>query len=434
MILLALLILSRASHQGLRRLAEYRVNGLDELGDLGIRLFFLIKELHISGYVHGNISLGSVWIAQNGSVYLDAIETDIIPVPTFQSMRQDLLDAIHLLESVPRGESIRHTPVELLVLRRRLNRHGNGVLDYDSYFEILSRLIQSDFHESVKLYYRQLSVEELLVDAKQSDTCVLPVFKVVGKSSWFFRIRIPDSPSGCKQFMGYSLTGSWIEIKLCPFDDARMLSIKEATVLEILKEVKGVPPRYILLANTHTCRASVLLTKNSLSWIGLDHIGLQNTRWVTKLGIALLELIKAVHEKGFLHGSIHISKIYVKRFSKNPREPILVDWSTAQPWRGSAEPSGDPNEDVLRKSPFGTSRRDDVYRIAEVLMIMIGEPQFVNFHSNNPDLETIITMKKERKLESTRMTQMCFVQLYNDVSSSDALKYGEWIDCFRKQI
>jgi tRNA A-37 threonylcarbamoyl transferase component Bud32 len=422
----------------LKPLSDITIERFDDLGLVGIKMVMLVRNLHESGCVHGDISMNTVFATPEWNIYLGGNDREITPVVNFNSMLIDLKNVVDVLESVPRASNVEHTPVELVVLRKRLHtQQSSESLDYDGYLEVLARMIKTYLPDLVNLYYDQLSVEEILVDPYKSrdlDTCIPLVFQIVNKSTWFFRrkLRRQSSPH-CEHYVGYSLLGSRVDVKKCPIVGTEMPTIKEATILEILKDIPCVPRRYVIQTVRHACRASVLISFHGRFWLSLDRLEPQSTAWIMKLAITMLELVKAVHERGFVHGSIQMSKIMLNRILKNPYKVTLIDWSLAQPWKGTTEPSGDPNEAMNRKSPFGTSPRDDVYRVAEILLQLVGEPQFMNLRETSSDLDSLIASKLRRKMESSLMTPLCFSQLYYDVSNSDSLKYDEWIDCFRRQ-
>ena len=220
------------------------------------------------------------------------------------------------------------------------------------------------------------------------------------------------------------------------------------------------------------CHARTIVSEN----VGATELGSipaslrQNPRELAAIGASALDIIRRIHSTGLIHGDIHKRNFIVKDASRPAKTLRIIDFGRVELFM-IPHPTNYPSETTLIPdnpnpqlnndgwsprllSPWEMeghrpNRRDDLFRIAEMLLFMFGDS---TFHTNYDNAEReykrsrksdsamkkfltrVIDLKKNRMFSPTLPQQVKEFYLYTlSLGYFDEPNYQEWIDKLRAQ-
>jgi serine/threonine protein kinase len=162
---------------------------------------------------------------------------------------------------------------------------------------------------------------------------------------------------------------------------------------------------------------------------------------IAEIGIRIIDLVELIHKRGIVHGDIHLGNFV---YSGSIESLQVIDFGRSKPYiqldgshiSDGTEDSSDQEWNPVLLSPFelsgsNISRRDDIFRIAELLVNMIdGVIALVNIDSFGgialPSISEMIKRKRNRKFSSSVPKQV--VEVYRmslDMKFDEAPRYDQ---------
>ena len=432
---------------------------VQELATKAIHALNVVQEVHSRGLVYERMSKS--FLDFEDHIMNPLWFKGAVPVPVTRNVaknplaltrlrRRDLVDAIQIFIDIADASPTLTVPKELVVVKHRA-MYDDGPVDYDAYKGIIERILHCanpDVIDSVKKFYRALTVDEFLYIGELS---MVRQFRLPR----FFRLDHDDSPMYMRgnlqeghifhRYTATSVGGNRIDIRF-PYDYFRMplSTMRESAVLHVLREVEGVPRIRYLQPRVdvgHIGRSRLLITEGSHFWTSLEGVKPVTPRHAVKLAIRGLTILRSIHDLGFIHGSVKSSKLVVNSLTKTSRSLMLLDYSHAHPWdtkrpfRTNFLPERSMDQSIfeLQGSPLGV--RDDLFRFVEVLLQILGEEDFDNdgFHRDIPVADAL-QLKIGRKIIATGNVPMPIIELYSAVQAlelGEVPVYDDWIGSCR---
>ena len=431
-----------------------------DVAKVGIQILDLLKLVHSRKYFLREISVDQFVVSQTGTVMFNSkLRSSFYwePPAVTGSSNQNLRSFSDILLSlVNSADDDGLVPAELVIVRHRINSAIPVEDPYAYLAEPLRRLILMEGAKPIiSIYLRSLTLSELDFFAFSSlgvspEECVarfLPV-KPGGVIRRFFRVsRLRrERHSALVEWSAISLLSRSVNIKV--WVDGAMVPhafYEERAILHVMKYSKGFPslvqPGFSV---SEYCKSRMIITKAPRFTVSLDKIRRLSIRSAAALTVTGLTLLAELHSLGIVHGSIGAGKLAINAFTKNPRSLRITDLSTARPWEVPKNPwSRSSREPLDKKSIFDlegapTRPRDDIYRFVEIILKLIGEPEFT--HPRPADIQEPILLaqwKRKRRMTSNRNIPICFFKLLASVmelKEDDAPPYQTWIDSFSKSF
>lgn len=432
---------------------------LEDTDRAGLRIIDLLKAIHSKQYFLREIK-EDMFVIRPDSEGVVRYENTFFDRNTRGSFfwnsatnlwsHENVLKFGHFLLSIGRLEDDMFVPVELALVHHRINLGMTYEDPYGFIAEPMRRLLPTDKAPHIlRDYFRTLTILELeyFASGRGADclsrwTSVKPggLFKKFLKLRPFRRNR--NSP--ILQWKAVSLGTRVVNVKLwTDYETVPHAIHEEKAVLKMMREVKGFPK--LLQPGTsvsENCQTRMIVTRSPRFLISLDRINRVSIRVAAGLIVSGLVLLRELHTRGIVHGSLSGCKLAFNSISKNPNSLWITDLSTARPWRIQKNEWGFVDKEPLAsKSIFElegslAAPRDDIYRFAEVILRLIGDPSFAApIPSEIRDPLEVSNIKRQRKLTSNRPIPTCFVSFLADVlelAADTPPPYEAWIHSFTK--
>jgi serine/threonine protein kinase len=229
---------------------------------------------------------------------------------------------------------------------------------------------------------------------------------------------------------------------------------REKAVLSALDSMKGQTSRTYQIETDlafKDCadRSIIFDAVGDLSGLGLLTLRLKISEVeVARVGARMIELIRDVHSFGIVHGDVHPGN-FVFDSTKDLAETVkIIDFGRAIPFINPESKLHVKQNDILVSdigtlnphllSPFEIegsklSRRDDMYRLAEVLYLLLGyQRPRVEFWDMRP-LEKIIKGKRNWEADPSSPSHQIFTEFHHEMVNlgfTDRPDYENWINKF----
>jgi len=234
------------------------------------------------------------------------------------------------------------------------------------------------------------------------------------------------------------------------------------------------PHSYTLSAEgmNEYCHAITIVSEN----VGARELGdipanqRHDANVLNHIGASALQIIERIHQTGLIHGDIHRRNFIVKDSNKPAKTLRIIDFGRVDlfmlPHRTNYASTGEtvlipdnPHPQMKSNgwregllSPWEIeghrpTRRDDLFRIAEMLIFMYGDPTFHEQYNAadakyeksdktekamNEFLTTVISLKRNRRFDSNFPQKVIdFYEYTLTLKYEDKPKYQEWIKRFR---
>lgn len=431
-----------------------------DVAKVGIQILDLFKRVHSKQYFLRETSADQFVVSQTGDVLFNSKTRSSFywePPAVTGSINQNLRSFSDFLVSlVNSADDDGLVPAELVLVRHRINTAISVEDPYAYLAEPLQRLILMERAKPIiSIYLRSLTISELDFFAFSSlgvfpEECVARFLSVRpgGVIRRFFRVsRLRrERNRAIVEWSAMSVLTRSVKIKLW-LDRAVVphAFYEERAILHVMKYSKGFPalvqPGFSV---SEYCKSRMIITKAPRFTVSLDKIRRLSTRSAAALTVAGLTLLAELHSLGIVHGSIGAGKMAINAFTKNPRSLRITDLRTARPWEVPVSPWSRSNREPLEKKSIfelegaPTRPRDDIYRFVEIILKLIGEPEFTlprPAHIQEPIL--LAQWKRQRRMTSNRNIPICFFKLLASVmelKENDTPPYQTWIDSFSKSF
>ena len=409
-------------------LNQIAVSSDNDFGALAIKVIKLLQRTHSDELAPSSICIDSLSISSSFGYLL------LCSPVTLADTRlkiQNIIQALDVLELIVARNDIEY-PKELKVVELMVRKRDK--VDYGEYIRVFSRLLLLDEkHQLVQRYYKLLTIEELLLlQGGPIESCVPHLIKLVGSRTRFVEVSSVRQGS-CMRSVRISVSGRSIALKTCK----DLSVVRESSIMSLLEGIPRVVRRFVLDSRHHECRASVLVTQNQWWRVPLSAMSKQSLEWVREFALHGITFIEAIHGSGFIHGSITEDSFLINGLTRDPSGFAVVGWHNAQPWNSSITTRTDQDETLHVKSVFelegdAPSRRDDLYRFSEILLRLIGEPEFSGLAIPS-SMSSLAMSKRKRKFGVLNPAPACFVAMYTIVEGLDKHEdpnYRKLIECF----
>ena len=190
----------------------------------------------------------------------------------------------------------------------------------------------------------------------------------------------------------------------------------EAAALEVLSDTGAVPLRIEVefeRGTSEICRLRTLVMEK----VGERIVNLKSYRGtralrkelVSTIGIAAINLLEKVHERGLVHGDVHEGN-----FVLDPSQPAqtlrIIDFGNARPYidpttGNHVAETGAPHhlQDPIYLSVFelqgsAVSRRDDLFRLAELLIFLVSDNRVISGVGRNELLDAKLNRRADQRV------------------------------------
>jgi hypothetical protein len=398
-----------------------------DFGAIAVKVFKLLQRTHSDELAPSSIWIEALSISKSFG-YLSLCGP--VSLADTRLKIRNILQALDVLELIVVRKDIGY-PKELKVVELMVRK--SDILDYGEYIRVFSRLLLSDdTHQLVQRYYKLLTIEELLLlQGGPIESCVPYLIQLVGSRTRFVEVSSARKGS-CMRSVRISVSGRSIALKTCK----DLSVVRESSILSLLEGIPRVVRRFILDSRHHECRASILVTRNHWWRVPLSAMSKQSLEWVREFAVHGITFIEAIHGSGFIHGSITEDSFLINGLTRDPSGFEVVGWHNAQPWNSSIPTQTDQYETLQVKSVFelegdAPSRRDDLYRFSEILLRLIGEPEF-SVPAIQSSISSLSMSKRNRKFGVLNPAPACFVAMYTIVEGLDKYEdpnYRQLIEC-----
>jgi hypothetical protein len=200
------------------------------------------------------------------------------------------------------------------------------------------------------------------------------------------------------------------------------------------------------------CRAVVLVT----DFAGATTIDKLSSKAKIALAAARsIEILRDLHNRGVLHGDIHLGNILVGDESNIETSTKLIDFGRAETYLVASKVTDDETgaEEIVWEhrsykkrrldenfSPFllsiyelkgvVTSRRDDMYRLAEAIMHAVSDDPFKRLYAIRKD-KTALIKAKEELTDPKNPIADAFLAAMRALKFKERPDYDLWIQVFR---
>ena len=419
-------------------LRRYNPSELSEVGLIAGRLLEIVEAMHSIGVTHGFMRRSKF---NYRTLSRDPTELVLVDISTCMltstgsgantKLRwRDISSVIDSIISLIPPESREPLPFEILLMRQRFTR--THVSD-NSIYAVLRGLAyrMSPPEGLIKVlspYYHVLTTTELtafsFAEGVGEDCPPSTISLGPGSLDKFKRISGIYGEKNLREYTAVSLRGRKVGVKYWSNSPTYPEPIiRERAVLNALREVPGV----IRVNDLHSqgvsdaCISRVIVHESSWGIISLNDVGPMSRPSVLAIARRGLKIITSVHAKGFIHGAIR-ADAWTLNFRRNPESLTLRFFSSARPWVVEylgpplpSQPVGDQSVFELEGHPPG--RRSDMYRFAELLLRLSGEPDFAGWSADfevSPALAA--RMKRARETGQSTSVPSCIVLFYHDVA------------------
>ena len=208
---------------------------------------------------------------------------------------------------------------------------------------------------------------------------------------------------------------------------------KESAVLKLLSGYKGLTSTYVAATLPESVSQLCQLRTMVMERVGetslLDH-RINNgkpldKKFVSSVGIAAINLLETLHSTGLVHGDVHGGNFVF--YKSDPAASLrIIDFGRSRPYidanTGNHVPLtrlGENNWNPLLLSVgelegWTVSRRDDLFRLAELLMLLISNADGLY---SLQDTQAVLRFKRNRKF--SRQVPEGFVQFYKETMALD---------------
>ena len=392
-----------------------------ELGTVLLRGLAGLHVIHLRGLVHGSVSARSFTYADTASkVVLGSFESVSSAGLSVRGMNGDLRKIFEVVgEAAARADMA--LPPEIVLCQLKLNSPSHQYM-YPILVRVVSRLLPVG--EAGRVLNRQLTAHETFnahLDAV-AGKCIPPLFQADG--SLFVVTGQVTRSDGLVAAIAIDRAGEKLALKLDLPDNVQGPAAREAAVLALLAETEGVPD-HVSASFESDLHCVGRLSVSRVPGLGLSELDplVVDDRFIAQLGVRALGILKAIHERGFIHGSIGKHSFAIS--DNDALSAQLVDFTYTSPWGPHASRVSNPTEPMIVKSLFELdgsppSRLDDIYRLTEVLLGLTGQRRFQPawYDESNIDVSTpglAAAMKQGKMVDAIPMTPIAFFLIYEEV-------------------
>ena len=209
---------------------------------------------------------------------------------------------------------------------------------------------------------------------------------------------------------------------------------KESAVLKLLSGYKGITSTYVAATFSESVSQLCQLRTMVMERVGEQDIGeyrknngggpLDN-KFVSAVGIAAINLLETLHSTGLVHGDVHGGNFVL--YKSDPAASLrIIDFGRSRPYidanTGNHVPLTRLGENgwnpgllsVGELEGWTVSRRDDLFRLAELLIYLISNADgLYSLHGT----QEVLRFKRNRKFSS--LVPEGFVQFYKETMALD---------------
>ena len=177
---------------------------------------------------------------------------------------------------------------------------------------------------------------------------------------------------------------------------------RDFAALEVLSESGAVPKKMMVgfdAGVSPACRlATIVMEKAGVKSLNAHRVSPLATKFVSEIGIAAINLLEKVHEGGLVHGDVHGGNFVF--FESRPAESLrIIDFGRSRPYidhnTGKHVAQTRLGEDNLwnpvllstgELEGWTVSRRDDMFRLAELLIYLVSNRNYIPIFATRADV------------------------------------------------
>ena len=432
-------------------LSNWVASNKQELAVVTIRCLYALHALHSRNYLHGNV-IGTSF-KYEGENPLQILATNFMH--SSYILKKDNLSAVNgeiasLLRIVSGCTNDSYPELALALIKLGTQAYTENlfweIVDVVRRLLLPTGILDPIF---VDRFNKRLTLDELLFRQAEpiqvADECLPAMLST--PSGRFIRTATKELNAGI--YIGNYKSAKLSALRLFVSQDP-FLAMREHAILAELAGMDGIPTGISLGTGISSlCAAHVSATvANILNKQGHKIGTVDKAEFIGAFMVRGLEILKSIHEKGFVHGSIRLeSFLFVNGAVRlNPSKIQIIDFTFAGSWlQPVLENPPIAIEPLWLKSVFELdgappNRLDDVFRLCEAAFRLSGQPRFQPAWWDEPmDPITIRNIKlTDRLLEATGypvptpVTTMYLEIL--EMKANDEPKYDFWIESIKRGL
>ena len=437
-------------------LAEWTPLTMEQAATLGIKVLRILEDLH-SRERFFKVMLPEIFLIQKRKEGVDfnRVKTSEVADQYIYTSNEAWTNRLNNIEafrlflvSLLAKDRENLIPMELSLMYFRAKQDLLSDNVYTKLIQLLKRMLPlPQRYAQLSRFQRLMTLWELnfhtSVKTGSNDDCVRRWITLhnggrhlkVTKSRWILN-------GNAKQWYATNMKGSLVQVKVWTnWEKVPEPIHREKAIISTLRGIDGIPKLLepIEPVRNH-CHNRMVVVSSPMLTKPLSEISKPPVAFAIHVAIAGLGLLQDLHESGIIHGAMSLDQFHVS--SSKPMSLRLIDFNAARPWaiHGGVFPKID--EPLMRKSIFEldgspVNRRDDLYRFAELLLVLLREPEFIT-----PPVgiikspAAIAQFKRARRITATRNLPTCFITFLNAVTllkEDENPPYTQWIAEFKEK-